>query len=39
VGFLVTNLTWRAKKVIRFYNRRYRSCLEFVQELERVVAH
>jgi hypothetical protein len=22
VGFLVTNLTWRAKKVIRFYNRR-----------------
>jgi hypothetical protein len=22
VGFIVTNLTWRAKKVVRFYNRR-----------------
>jgi hypothetical protein len=22
VGFLVTNLTWEAKKVVRFYNRR-----------------
>jgi hypothetical protein len=22
VGFLVTNLRWRSKKVVRFYNRR-----------------
>ena len=22
VGFIITNLTWRAKKVVRFYNRR-----------------
>jgi hypothetical protein len=22
VGFIVTNLTWRAQKVVRFYNRR-----------------